>query len=198
MEDKAAKKARRAALKEEAEKLGISYDELKKQTKSNKKREAQQLQDPAHQTEMKRMRTWSKDFDNDSNKKRRTRSMDEKEKPPAPSPEAWRNEHSIKIQGHGENRHELDFAKPFLKFTDTPYCGAIQKMFQQAGYEAPTPIQSQVRTCVCMLLLLCVWSVVSSCCCTLLASFCHKHLLSLALAPYLSFRLGRLPFKEKT
>jgi hypothetical protein len=148
-EEKAAKKARKAALKEEADKLGISYEELKKQKKS-KKREAEQLQDPTHQTEMKRMRTWSKDFDEDddpsSAKKRRTRSMDEKEKSgKSLSPEAWRNEHSIQIQGHGSNRSAVEFADPFLKFTDTPYCAAIQKMFQQAGYDAPTHIQSQVR-----------------------------------------------------
>jgi len=152
-EDKAAKKARKAALKAEADELGISYEELKKQKKDRKKkREADQLQDPLHQSEMKRMRTWSKDFDDDEedSKKRRTRSMDaaaEDKKAPQ-SPEAWRREHGIQVQGHGANRNAVDFAKPFLKFTDTPYSAAILKTFQQAGFDTPTHIQSQVRFCL--------------------------------------------------
>ena len=153
-DEKAAKKARKAALKKEADTLGISYDDLKKQKKerkTSKKREATQLQDDGeHQTELKRMRTWSKDYDEEdpSAKKRRTRSMDkaEEDKEQASlSPEAWRGEHGIKVQGHGAHVNAVDFADPFLKFTDTPYCPAILKSFQQAGFDAPTHIQSQVR-----------------------------------------------------
>ena len=150
-DEKAAKKARKAALKKEADTLGISYDALKKQKKERKKkREADQLQNGEHQTELKRMRTWSKDYDEDdpSVKKRRTRSMDkaqEDKEQASISPEAWRREHGIKVQGHGAHEQAVDFADPFLKFTDTPYCPAIIKSFQQAGFDAPTHIQSQVR-----------------------------------------------------
>lgn len=164
-DNKAAKKARKAALKAEADKLGISYDELKKQKKQSKKREAAQLTpDPIHQTEMKRMRTWSKDFDDEDDptlsKKRRTRSMDAKddateEETTAPtlSPEEWRREHGIKVQGHGANRNTTG-EDPFLKFTDAPFGPAIQRMFQQVGFDAPTHIQSQVcmlYCCACVL-----------------------------------------------
>lgn len=161
-DEKAAKKARKAALKKEADTLGISYEELKKQKKERKKkREADQLQDGEHQTELKRMRTWSKDYDEDpSVKKRRTRSMDkaeEEQEQESISPEAWRREHGIKVQGHGAHQSAVDFADPFLKFTDTPYCPAIIKAFQQAGFDAPTHIQSQVR-----LVYLYVYSIVRS------------------------------------
>lgn len=149
-QDKAAKKARKAELKVEADKLGISYDELKKQKKerknSAKKREADLLlkEDGSHETELKRMRTWSKDFEEKETKKRRTRSMDKGEELPQMSPEAWRNEHSIKVQGHGANANIEGITDPYFKFTDTPYCPAILKSFQQAGYDIPTHIQSQV------------------------------------------------------
>jgi ATP-dependent RNA helicase DDX5/DBP2 len=147
-DEKAAKKARKDALKKEADTLGISYEELKKQKKERKKkREADQLQDGEHESELKRMRTWSKDYDEDpSVKKRRTRSMDkaeEEKEQESISPEAWRREHGIKVQGHGAHQSAVDFADPFLKFTDTPYCPAIIKAFQQAGFDAPTHIQSQ-------------------------------------------------------
>jgi hypothetical protein len=149
-DEKAAKKARKDALKKEADALGISYEELKKLKKERKKkREADQLQDGEHESELKRMRTWSKDYDEDpSVKKRRTRSMDkaeEEKEQESISPEAWRREHGIKVQGHGAHQSAVDFADPFLKFTDTPYCPAIIKAFQQAGFDAPTHIQSQVR-----------------------------------------------------
>ena len=59
----------KAAMKEEAERLGISYDELKKKEKKRKKREAESLESEEHLTEIKRMRTWSKDYDGgDKNK----------------------------------------------------------------------------------------------------------------------------------
>ena len=98
------KDSKKAAMKEEAARLGISYDELKKKEKKRKKREAETLESEEHLAEIKRMRTWSKDFDGNgakqanqgsttavvpaatatsdqtgddgSNKRRRTRSMD--------------------------------------------------------------------------------------------------------------------------
>ena len=98
------KDSKKAAMKEEAARLGISYDELKKKEKKRKKREAETLESEEHLAEIKRMRTWSKDYDGDgakkanqggttavvaaatgtsdqtgddgSNKRRRTRSMD--------------------------------------------------------------------------------------------------------------------------
>jgi hypothetical protein len=155
--EKAAKKARKVALKAEAESMGITYDELKERKKRNKKREAEQLENVEHQTDMKRMRTWSKDFDDPTTKKRNiTRSMDEtllaneKETPEISlSAEEWRCLHDIKVQGHGTasgQKEKKKFPDPFLKFSDAPFCAAIQKSFSQAGFDKPTHIQSQVRT----------------------------------------------------
>lgn len=151
--DKAAKKARKVALKAEASSMGITYDELKER-KKRKKREADQLQNVEHQTDMKRMRTWSKDFDDPTVEKRTTRSMDETLAKPVEtdiSPQEWRSMHDIKVQGHGANA-SATFPAPYLKFSDAPFCGAIQKSFQQAGFDKPTHIQSQVcRKCgVCL------------------------------------------------
>ena len=98
---------KRAALVKEAEAQGISYEELKQRqkNKSKKKREASALESKEHETEIKRMRAYSKvppfeevnegsttktksnhDNDNDddethqpNSKRRRTRSMDAKE-----------------------------------------------------------------------------------------------------------------------
>lgn len=152
-DDKAAKKAaRKEVLKKEAKALGISYQELKaqKKEKKNKKREADQLETDEHKTEMKRMRTWSKDLteeDEASNKRRRTRAMDAaEEEEKVVSPEAWRLEHNITIRGHGSHGNAKEFADPFFKFTDAPFNGVIQKCFQQAGFEKPTSIQSQVSS----------------------------------------------------
>jgi hypothetical protein len=98
--EKLDKEAKKAAMKEEAKQKGITYEELKKEQKKKKKREADALESEEHKTEIKRMRSWSKDFggekaaptsttttttktttptstlDEPSTKRRRTRSMD--------------------------------------------------------------------------------------------------------------------------
>eukprot|EP00566_Odontella_aurita_P035991 CAMPEP_0113549756 /NCGR_PEP_ID=MMETSP0015_2-20120614/13611_1 /TAXON_ID=2838 /ORGANISM="Odontella" /LENGTH=577 /DNA_ID=CAMNT_0000450503 /DNA_START=118 /DNA_END=1847 /DNA_ORIENTATION=+ /assembly_acc=CAM_ASM_000160 len=82
--EKSPKAEKKALLKAEAEKLGLSYEELKqqkkdakaakkaaKESKSKRKREAEKLSEEAeeviggngHKDEVKRMRSWSKDFD---------------------------------------------------------------------------------------------------------------------------------------
>lgn len=154
------KKAKKKAMKAEAEKMGISYDELKAQKKAaKKKREAESLETDEHARDMKRMRTWSKDGEegmrngvngnnDDGGKRRRTRSMDvaeEKKQEAEISPEAWRRENSIAVRGHGKNRDIQDIPAPFLQFRDAPFCESIQKAFTQAGFKTPTHIQSQVR-----------------------------------------------------
>lgn len=151
-DEKAAKKARKAALKAEAEKLGISYEEHKKSLKKEKggsKREASALDTKEHQEDMKRMRTWSKDIepaDDQAAKKRRTRSMDaeeEKKVNSEQSPEAWRAEHSITVRGHGSSQGK-DIERPFRQFSEAPFGDAIQRAIKTAGYATPTHIQSQV------------------------------------------------------
>ena len=67
------KDAKKAALKEEAKKLGISYDELKKRNKK-KRREAEALESAEHATESKRMRSWSKGDDEDMKGKKSSSS----------------------------------------------------------------------------------------------------------------------------
>lgn len=162
------KKERKEKLKAEADKLGISYKELKeqkKEAKSKKKRsrEAESLDTSEHKSELKRMRSWSKDGndktsssgDAPDSKRRRTRSMDAKEEEKALvdaktdlTPAEWRKENSITIRGHGKYRGKEadDFPKPFLKFTDAPFSQAILRSFDEAGFKAPTCIQSQVCT----------------------------------------------------
>ena len=170
---------RKAELKAEAEALGITYKELKARKKQDKekkkrKREAEQLQADAelveggegHRDEMKRMRAYSKDFDevagasNDGpdEKRRRTRSMDlaehgkkkegtddKKEEKEAPKTTAeWRKSHNITIRGHGANASEKEFPDPFLQFADAPFGDSIQRSLKAAGFAAPTAIQSQV------------------------------------------------------
>lgn len=159
----AAKKARKVALKAEAATMGITYDELKerkreckKNNKNKQKREAEQLENVEHQADMKRMRTWSKDFDDPTTKKRNiTRSMDETllatpDEQIEMSAEEWRSLHDIRVQGHGDTsrqqQQQMKFPDPYLKFTDAPFCAAIQKSFAQAGFDKPTHIQSQVCT----------------------------------------------------
>lgn len=159
--DRASKKARKLALKAEASSMGITYDELKER-KKRKKREAEQLQNDEHQTDMKRMRTWSKDFDDDPTiQKQRiaTRSMDETYVKPIEemdiSPQEWRSMHDITVRGHGANASATSFPAPYLKFSDAPFCEAIQKSFQQAGFDKPTHIQSQVYGRKCSVSLAC-------------------------------------------
>ena len=170
---------RKAELKAEAEALGITYKELKARKKQDKekkkrKREAEQLQADAelveggegHRDEMKRMRAYSKDFDevvgasNDGpdEKRRRTRSMDlaehgkkkegideKKEEKETPKTTAeWRKSHNITIRGHGVNASKKEFPDPFLQFADAPFGDSIQRSLKAAGFAAPTAIQSQV------------------------------------------------------
>lgn len=159
-EERAARKAKKEAMKLEAKKLGISYDELKERknkksssspssspTKS-KKREAESLESTEHVQEKKRMRAYSGDGDLDgaANQRRRTRSMDAEEEKALQkqiSPEAWRNEHSITIKNHGNGPESQVDTAPFMEFSDAPFCNNIQKIFKQVGFDKPTHIQSQ-------------------------------------------------------
>lgn len=170
-DEKAKKAAKKEKLRAEAEKLGISYEDLKAQKKEKKKRkgEADKLNedvaDGGRQQEKKRMRTWSGDFDADkmdSNggankneeqpaaKRLRTRSMDKAEDnaklaqiEKSQTTEEWRKSHSITVKGHGSNSN-AKFAEPFIEFDDAPFNPTIQKTLKAAGFERPTFIQSQV------------------------------------------------------
>ena len=155
------KKERKAALKKEAEKQGISYDEMKKKfkegsSKRKKTTEAESLQSDEHKKDIKRMRSYSKDFDEEKkdderdSKRRRTRSMDEaeeaKEKTKADktlTPEEWRKEQTITLKGHGQNSGAVSFAAPYIEFSDAPFSSRIQKILTGAGFARPTAIQSQ-------------------------------------------------------
>lgn len=166
------KKARKAAMKKEAEKLGISYDELKKRNKTNNKRksssshskkEVERLVPEEHKKEISRMRAYSKDLDSDDNnaaikkdddgnvvKRRRTRSMDKAEEDKAIvadekklSPEEWRKEHTLTLRGHGASSGSSTFAAPYIEFSDTPFSDRIQKALTGAGFARPTSIQAQ-------------------------------------------------------
>lgn len=145
---------RKEKLKEEAEKLGISYKELKaqkKEAKHHRKREPEynRLESSEHKAELKRLRSYSKEFDNgedQSEKRRRTRSMDAKEEENAKkpdSPDVWRKEHNIVVRGHGKYSNDKTFPDPFFNFDDAPFCDAILNGFKAAGFEKPTAIQSQ-------------------------------------------------------
>mmetsp|Transcript_3809 Transcript_3809/g.4666 ORF Transcript_3809/g.4666 Transcript_3809/m.4666 type:complete len:599 (-) Transcript_3809:82-1878(-) len=155
------KQARKDKLKAEAEKMGVSYKDLKAQKKaakesSNKRKtssEVDKLESDDHKQDMKRMRSWSKDADDPTEsqgdeKRRRTRSMDAKEEDSSADPVSaaeWRKEQSITVKGHGKYR-EVDASslpQPYLKFTDAPFNQAVQRTFTQAGFERPTAIQSQ-------------------------------------------------------
>lgn len=170
MDEKAKKQQRKEELRAEAKKLGMTYEELKAQKKEAKEkrknkrsREAKALEDdnPEHKEEMKRMRSWSKDFDEEkkedgkeSSKRRRTRSMDAKEEDEAKKatsfsdtvsiPE-WRKQNNIVIRGHGKYQGQdvESFPKPYLKFDEAPFVPAVQNVFKQLGFAAPTAIQSQ-------------------------------------------------------
>ena len=148
VDDKAARKAKKAEMKAEAQALGISYEELKALKKKDaKKREASSLSTNEHTQDMKRMRKWSKDFttEESASVKRRTRSMDqaeEKEIESSMSPDAWRTEHSITLKGHGASAGQEPPA-PFMQFTDTPFSQTILQTIKQAGFTTPSHIQAQ-------------------------------------------------------
>lgn len=144
-EEKAAKKA---AMKKEAEALGITYEELKKRHK-RKRREAETLDSEEHKGEMKRLRSYSKDFDENDAKKRRTRSMDAAEEKEATTkaekkltPEEWRKEHTLTILGHGANRG-IKVPNPYIEFKDAPFSNSIQTSLTRAGFARPSNIQAQ-------------------------------------------------------
>ena len=146
-DDKAARKAKKAEMKEEAQALGISYEELKaRKKKDGKKREASSLSTSEHTQDMKRMRTWSKDLTEEGeNAKRRTRSMDhaeEKQIESSMSPDAWRTEHSITLKGHGASAGQVTPA-PYMHFTDAPFNQTILQTIKQAGFKNPSHIQAQ-------------------------------------------------------
>mmetsp|Transcript_123364 Transcript_123364/g.184490 ORF Transcript_123364/g.184490 Transcript_123364/m.184490 type:complete len:575 (+) Transcript_123364:118-1842(+) len=180
------KKAKKAAMKEEAEKLGISYDELKKRKKASKKREADSLDtDEGHKSEVKRLRTYSKDFDEhqtQSNKRVRTRSVDLAEaqeevtkEEKKLTPEEWRKEHTLTLKGHGANSG-IAIPDPYIEFQDSPYSAKIQTTLTRAGFARPTAIQSQ-----CWPLavdgkdLICVAKTGSGKTCGFLLPVFHKH-----------------------
>jgi ATP-dependent RNA helicase DDX5/DBP2 len=145
-DDKAARKAKKAEMKEEAQALGISYEELKARKKKDvKKREASSLSTDEHSQDMKRMRKWSKDLTTEESVKRRTRSMDqaeEKKIESSMSPEAWRAEHSITLKGHGASANQ-ETPVPFMQFTDAPFSQTILQTIKQAGFATPSHIQAQ-------------------------------------------------------
>lgn len=143
------KKARKAAMKKEATALGITYEELKKRKKKN--READKLVTDEHKTEIKRLRTYSKDLgaEEQESKRRRTRSMDKAEEEAivtkeekSMSTEEWWKEHQITLRGHDGSR-TMEFPKPYIEFKDSPFSPRILQGFQRAGYTRPTAIQAQ-------------------------------------------------------
>jgi len=155
------KKERKAALKKEAEKQGISYDEMKKKYKESsvkrkKTTEAESLQSDEHKKDIKRMRSYSKDLDEEkkaderNSKRRRTRSMDESDDVKAKTKaekslttEEWRKEQTISLRGHGQSSSLTTFAAPYIEFSDAPFSSRIQKTLLAAGFARPTSIQAQ-------------------------------------------------------
>ena len=158
------KKEKKVALKKEAEKLGITYEEMKKKYKAStgkrksKTSEADSLATDEQKQEIKRMRAYSKDDDENKNgkdaerdsKRRRTRSFDKSEDDKAESQaakslttEEWRKEHTITLKGHGKNTGTTAFASPYIEFTDTPYSAKIQQSLTGAGFARPTAVQAQ-------------------------------------------------------
>ncbi len=145
VEDKTAAKAQ---LMKEAEKLGISYKEHKK----NKKREAEALETVEHKDEIQRLQAYTKDYghgDDDAGRRRRTRSMDTAEENEAItkdekqlSPEEWRKEHQLTLRGHGENR-DMKFPNPYIEFKDGAFSSRILTSFTRAGFARPSAIQAQ-------------------------------------------------------
>jgi ATP-dependent RNA helicase DDX5/DBP2 len=152
MGEKEDKKAKKAAMKQEAENLGITYEELKQRKKNKTKREADSLETEEHKGEMNRIRSYSKDLDpnDEAAKRRRTRSMDAAEEEEAItkeekslSPDEWRKEHQIALRGHGDNSTMKSFADPYIEFKDAPFSDAILTTLTRAGFTRPSPIQGQ-------------------------------------------------------
>ena len=141
-------KAKKDQLKKDAEKLGISYKEHKK----NLQREADALDSKEHKGEIQRMRAYSKDHDNDggiTDARRRTRSMDAAEENDAIikdakrlSPDEWRKEHQLTLKGHGGSSN-VKIPDPYVEFKDSPFSERILAGFVRAGYARPSAIQAQ-------------------------------------------------------
>jgi ATP-dependent RNA helicase DDX5/DBP2 len=143
------KKVKKAAMKKEAEELGVTYEELKKTKK--KKREAEKLDTEEHKTEIKRLRTYSKDLEGEEqdSKRRRTRSMDKAEESDIQikeekklTIEEWRAEHQLTLKGHHGNSG-MKFPSPYIEFKDSPFSPRILECFTKVGYVRPTAIQAQ-------------------------------------------------------
>lgn len=173
-DEKAIKAAKKAKLRAEAEKLGISYEALKEQKKDKKrrKREADKLTDDNanfdggidRQQEQKRMRTWSVDIDADakkesggstnghapSSKRPRTRSMDKAEEnaqivKSEKSQSAEEWRKSHNITVRGYGKNaNVKVLDPYIEFDDAPFNPTIQKTLKAAGFERPTFVQAQV------------------------------------------------------
>jgi len=170
------KKDRKAALKKLADKSDISYEDMKKRyrqhkastssnAKSKKSREAENLETDEHKKDIKRMRSYSKDYDDDERKKNnvsddssderkakrhRTRSFDITESNKADvvaekslTTDEWKKEHDIVLKGHGKHTGCTSFASPYIEFTDTPFCSKIKSSLTGAGFARPTAIQAQ-------------------------------------------------------
>ena len=137
---------------------------------SRRRRETPLEEDPEHERETKRLRTFSnedierletkhkqQEQDSQGKPRRRTRSMDKAEDEAAQetptvndddekrelSPDEWRREHHITIRGHGDQASTTDFPAPFREFRHAPFAERIQQAFVQAGFSHPTAIQSQ-------------------------------------------------------
>jgi superfamily II DNA/RNA helicase len=67
-----------------------------------------------------------------------------KSKSSTPSNKEFREMHDMEIFGKDEaGKGQLDCPAPYFKFTDAPFGDAVMRKLTAAGYEAPTPIQSQ-------------------------------------------------------
>ncbi len=205
MTEEEVKQARKEKLKAEAEKLGISYKDLKAQKKAAKEEskmrkgssEADKLENEEHKQDMKRMRTWSKDEKDPTTpdeKRRRTRSMDAKENETASttqSTEEWRKEENITIKGHGKYRGTdvKTLPQPYFKFTDAPFNQTVQRSFVQAGFEKPTAIQSQAwPIAIKGDDMICIAKTGSGKTCGFLLPAIHQHLESLGGRPNRGYR----------
>eukprot|EP00549_Striatella_unipunctata_P022489 CAMPEP_0118721534 /NCGR_PEP_ID=MMETSP0800-20121206/30788_1 /TAXON_ID=210618 ORGANISM="Striatella unipunctata, Strain CCMP2910" /NCGR_SAMPLE_ID=MMETSP0800 /ASSEMBLY_ACC=CAM_ASM_000638 /LENGTH=578 /DNA_ID=CAMNT_0006629433 /DNA_START=41 /DNA_END=1778 /DNA_ORIENTATION=+ len=152
--------ARRAALKAEAKEQGISYEELKAQKKAEKRKRdggsgggsGEEEEESAKRTKWKAVAAAS------------------------PTPQAWRQQHSMVIVGHGENRGK-EIPDPYMEFNQTPFGQTILQCFTRAGYERPTPIQSQAWSIASMNKdMICIAKTGSGKTCGFLLPFMHKHL----------------------
>ena len=161
---------RKAALKIEAEKLGISYEELKAQKKAKKaekrknsetkKGDSSQRKRKMSESDMlqqdfsaqcakdqnKRMRSYSHDENGGNEKRRRTRSMD--------AADAHKDSSQAKLATSVEDwrkEHDLKLYKPqdrdykpqdpWRTFEETPFCNDIMRAIKAAKYEFPSVIQ---------------------------------------------------------